>query len=162
MEMIYYNQTWPKSSALTARPRRPMSSRNGLRRAEAMGDGSGGFILRDDASAVAAWTLAFGGDILNEEGTSYVYNSQATIDAMTWLKGMYDDGCAFFFTEATPTPSSPPATPSSLWAPAPHPLLCHRHPDHCRAGRSRPMSGALPRFRTQRLIRSRTSMAETS
>ena len=44
--------------------------------AEANGDGTGGYILRDDASAVAAWTLAFGGDVLNEDGTGYVYNSQ--------------------------------------------------------------------------------------
>jgi multiple sugar transport system substrate-binding protein len=103
MEMIYYNQTWLEELGFDGPPTTPDEFREmACAAAEAKGDGSGGFILRDDASAVAAWTLAFGGDILNEEGTSYVYNSQATIDAMTWLKGMYDDGCAFFFTEGYP------------------------------------------------------------
>ena len=72
--------------------------------AAANGDGTGGYILRDDASSVAAWTFAFGGDVLTEDGTVYVYNSQATIDALTFLKGMYDDGCAYFVTEGYPDP----------------------------------------------------------
>ena len=69
--------------------------------AEANGDGTGGYILRDDASATASWTFAFGGDVLKEDNTGYVYNSQATIDSMTMLKRMLDNGCAYFFTEAT-------------------------------------------------------------
>jgi multiple sugar transport system substrate-binding protein/sn-glycerol 3-phosphate transport system substrate-binding protein len=35
--------------------------------AAANGDGTGGYILRDDASAVASWTFAFGGNVLTEE-----------------------------------------------------------------------------------------------
>ena len=70
--------------------------------AEANGDGTGGYILRDDASATASWTYAYGGDVLNEDKTGYVYNSQPTIDALTFLKALYDDGCAYFFTEGYP------------------------------------------------------------
>ncbi len=72
--------------------------------AEANGDGTGGYILRDDASAMAAWTMAFGGDILNEDGTGYAYNTPATVQAMELLKGMNDDGCAYLFTEGYPNP----------------------------------------------------------
>ena len=72
--------------------------------ADANADGTGGYILRDDASAVAAWTFAFGGDVLTEDGTGYVYNDQATVEAMTFLKEVYDDGCAYFFTEGYPNP----------------------------------------------------------
>jgi len=72
--------------------------------AEANGDGTGGYILRDDASALAAWTYAFGGNVLTEDGTAYVYNSPATVDSMTFLKGLYDSGCAYFFTEGYPNP----------------------------------------------------------
>lgn len=77
------------------------------------GDGRGGYILRDDASAIASWTFAFGGDVLTEDGTGYVYNSQATVDAMNFLKGMLDEGCASSSPKASPTPSSPLAMPSS-------------------------------------------------
>ena len=72
--------------------------------AESKGDGTGGYILRDDASAVAAWTFAFGGNVLTEDGTSYNYEGDATKQAMTLLKRMYDDGCAYFFTEGYPNP----------------------------------------------------------
>ena len=48
--------------------------------------------------------IAFGGNVLNEDGTGYVYNSQPTIDAMTFIKELYDDGCAYFFTEGFPNP----------------------------------------------------------
>src|SRR5690606_18902478 len=72
--------------------------------AEAKGDGTGGFILRDDASAVASWTFAFGGNVLNEAGDGYVFNGPATVDSMTFLKELYDDGCAYFFTDGFPNP----------------------------------------------------------
>jgi multiple sugar transport system substrate-binding protein/sn-glycerol 3-phosphate transport system substrate-binding protein len=72
--------------------------------AESKGDGTGGYILRDDASAVAAWTLAFGGDIQNEDGTGYAYDNDATLGAFTLLKEMFDEGCAYFYTEGYPNP----------------------------------------------------------
>jgi ABC-type glycerol-3-phosphate transport system substrate-binding protein len=58
--------------------------------------------LRTDASAVAAWTYAFGGNILNDAGTEYVYDSQATIDALKFVQELATEGedgivCAYFF-----------------------------------------------------------------
>ena len=44
------------------------------------------------------------GSVLNEEGTGYAYNGEATAEAMTFLKEMYDEGCAYFFTEGYPNP----------------------------------------------------------
>jgi ABC-type glycerol-3-phosphate transport system substrate-binding protein/outer membrane murein-binding lipoprotein Lpp len=105
MEVLYYNQTWLEELGFAGPPTTPTEFRDmACAAAEANGDGTGGFILRDDASAVAAWTYAFGGDVLIEDGTGYVYNSPATIEAMTFLKGMLDDGCAYFFTEGFPNP----------------------------------------------------------
>ena len=105
MEVMYYNQTWLEELGFAGPPTTPDEFREmACAAAEANGDGTGGYILRDDASAVASWTYAFGGDILSEDGTGYVFNSQATLDAMTFLKGLYDDGCAYFFTEGFPNP----------------------------------------------------------
>ena len=105
MEMLYYNKTWLNELGYENPPTTPEEFKEmACAGAAANGDGTGGYILRDDASAVAAWTLAFGGNILNEEGTGYVYNGDATVQAMTFLKGMYDDGCAYFFTEGYPNP----------------------------------------------------------
>ncbi|MEZ4635865.1 MAG: extracellular solute-binding protein [Caldilineaceae bacterium] len=105
MEVLYYNQTWLEELGFAGPPTTPDEFKEMACAAAAeKGDGTGGYILRDDASAVASWTFAFGGDVLTEDGTEYVYNSQATIDAMTFLKGLYDDGCAYFFTEGFPNP----------------------------------------------------------
>lgn len=106
MEVLYYNATWLKELGFDGTaPETPEEFREmACAAAEANGDGTGGYILRSDASAVAAWTFAFGGDVLTEDGTGYAYNTQATVDAMNFLKGMYEDGCAYFFTEGYPNP----------------------------------------------------------
>jgi multiple sugar transport system substrate-binding protein/sn-glycerol 3-phosphate transport system substrate-binding protein len=105
IEVLFYNQTWLEELGYSGPPTTPEEFREmACAAAEANGDGTGGYILRDDASAVAAWTYAFGGDILTEDKTGYVYNSPATVEALTFLKGLYDDGCAYFFTEGFPDP----------------------------------------------------------
>ncbi len=105
MEMMFYNQTWLEELGFEGPPTTPDEFKEmACAAAEANGDGTGGYILRDDASAVASWTFAFGGDVLNEDGTGYVYNGEATVAAMEFLKGMYDEGCAYFFTEGYPNP----------------------------------------------------------
>lgn len=105
MEVLYYNQTWLEELGFSGPPTTPEQFKEMACAAAAeKGDGTGGYILRDDASAMAAWTMAFGGDVLTEDGTGYVYNGQATIDAMTFLKEMHDEGCAFLFTEGFPNP----------------------------------------------------------
>lgn len=106
MEVLYYNQTWLEELGFDGPPTTPEEFKEmACAGAEDNGDGTGGYILRDDASAVAAWTLAFGGDILNEEGTGYKYDGDATVQAMTMLKEMLDEGCAFFYTEGYPNPA---------------------------------------------------------
>lgn len=105
MEVMYYNQTWLEELGFAGPPTTPDEFKEmACAGAAANGDGTGGFILRDDASAVAAWTYAFGGDVLTEDGTAYNYSSQATADALTFLKGMESEGCAFFFTDGFPNP----------------------------------------------------------
>jgi len=105
-EVMYYNQTWLEELGFADPPTTPAEFQDmACAAAAANADGTGGYVLRDDASAVAAWTFAFGGDILTEDGTGYVYNGQATVDAMTFLKGLYDAGCAYFLTEGYPDPA---------------------------------------------------------
>jgi multiple sugar transport system substrate-binding protein/sn-glycerol 3-phosphate transport system substrate-binding protein len=106
VEILYYNQTWLEELGFAGPPTTPDEFKEmACAAAAANGDGTGGYVLRDDASSVAAWTFAFGGDVLTEDGTGYVYNGQATVDALTFLKGMYDEGCAYFLTEGYPDPA---------------------------------------------------------
>jgi multiple sugar transport system substrate-binding protein len=69
MEVIFYNQTWLEELGFAGPPTTPDEFKEMACAASAAnGDGTGGYILRDDASAVAAWTFAFGGDVLTEDG----------------------------------------------------------------------------------------------
>ncbi len=105
MEVVFYNQTWLEELGFSGPPVTPDEFKAMACAAAAeKGDGTGGYILRDDASAVAAWTLAFGGNVISEDGQGYNYNGAATVDALTFLKGMMDEGCAYFFTEGYPDP----------------------------------------------------------
>jgi len=105
MEVLFYNRTWLEELGYDGPPQTPdQFEEMACAAAEARGDGTGGYILRDDASAVAAWTMAFGGNVLTDDGTGYVYNGDATRQAMEMLKRMVDNGCAYFFTEGYPNP----------------------------------------------------------
>lgn len=103
MEMLHVNMSYLRDLGYDAPPATPDEFvEMSCAAAAASESGVGGYILRDDASAIAAWTYAYGGDILTEDGAGYVYNSQATVDAMTMLQELANPGedgvvCAYFF-----------------------------------------------------------------
>jgi multiple sugar transport system substrate-binding protein/sn-glycerol 3-phosphate transport system substrate-binding protein len=105
MLMMFYNQTWLEELGFDGPPTTPEEMKGmACTAAEANGDGTGGLIVDTGASALAGWAMAFGGGVQNEEGTGYAYNGEATVEAMAFLKGMNDDGCAYLFTEGYPNP----------------------------------------------------------
>lgn len=103
IELLHYNKTYLEELGYTAPPATPEEFvEMSCAAAAASESGVGGYILRDDASALAAWTYAFGGDILNEDGSGYIYNTEATVAAMTMLQELATPGedglvCAYFF-----------------------------------------------------------------
>lgn len=105
MEVMYMNKTWAAELGYEAAPTTPDEFKEmACAAAAANGDGTGGYILRDDASAVAAWTFAYGGNVLTEDGSGYNYSGAATADSLAFLKSLLDEGCAYFFTEGFPNP----------------------------------------------------------
>lgn len=109
IELLHINMSYLRDLGYDAPPTTPEEFvEMSCAAAAASESGVGGYVLRDDASAVAAWTFAFGGDILNEGGTEYIYNSDATVQAMEMLVEMATPGedgqvCAYFF-EGFPNP----------------------------------------------------------
>ena len=103
IELLHYNKSYLTDLGYDAPPATPEEFQEmACAAAAASESGVGGYVLRTDASAVAAWTFAFGGDILNEAGDEYVYNSQATVDALAFVKELATEGedgqiCAYFF-----------------------------------------------------------------
>lgn len=108
MEVMYYNVEWLEElfeagvidfegapttpeqfrAAACAAVENPFSA--------ATGDTSAsiGYQLSVDASRFASWTFAHGGDVFDYEAGQYTYNSPEAAEAMTFLQGLYADGCA--------------------------------------------------------------------
>ena len=58
MEVVFYDQTWLEELGFEGAPSSPEEFKEmACAAADSKGDGTGGYIIRDDASAVAAWTL---------------------------------------------------------------------------------------------------------
>ena len=105
MEVMYYNEDWLKELGFDGPPTtfeefKDMAcaaSQNPY--SKATSEGSLGYELSIDASRFASWTFAFGGDIFDYEANQYTYDSPAAIEAMTYLQGLFDEGCAAVVTE---------------------------------------------------------------
>lgn len=114
MEVMYYNRDWlaelkaAGAISFEGAPQTPEQFREAACAAAAnpfsgaTGDtaNSIGYELSIDASRFASWTFAFGGDIFDYEAGRYTYNSEAAIEAWTFIQGLYADGCARTVTES--------------------------------------------------------------
>ncbi len=107
MEVLYYNAEWLKELGYDAPPTTPeefkeMACEGYLRQpfSKATVEGSMGYELSIDASRFASFTFAFGGDVFDYNTSKYTYDSEAAVNAMTFLQGMFNEGCATIVTEA--------------------------------------------------------------
>ncbi len=117
MEVLYYNQTWMEALGFTAAPKTPDEFKAiACAAAKENGDGTGGYILRDDGSSMASWTYAYGGDILAADGKGYAFNGEATVQAMTMLKGLFEEKCAYFLSDPKAFPNADFAARRAIFA----------------------------------------------
>jgi len=58
-----------------------------------------GYDLKIDASTLASWAFARGGDVFDYETNKYSFNNQGVVAAMTVLQEFLDDGCANIVVE---------------------------------------------------------------
>jgi multiple sugar transport system substrate-binding protein len=113
MEVMYYNIDWLAelyangAISFEGAPTTPEQFREAACAAVtnpfsgATGDTSAsvGYEFSNDASRVASWAFAFGGDVFDYEAGQYAYDSQAVIDSMTFMQELFADGCATAVTE---------------------------------------------------------------
>lgn len=106
MEVMYYNMDWLKELGYDAPPTTPDEFKEMACKAvenpfsKATVEGAKGYELSIDASRMASWTFAFGGDIYNYGDAAYTYDSEASKEAMTFISDLIDEGCASQVVEA--------------------------------------------------------------
>jgi len=106
MEVMYYNEDWLTELGYDGPPEtwdefREMACaavEQPFSGATVEGPGLG-YVYSIDASRFATFSFSRGGNIINETGTGYVFNGPEGLEALTFLQGMVDDGCAVEQTE---------------------------------------------------------------
>ena len=100
MEVMYVNLEWLKEMGYEAAPTTPEQFKEMACKAvstpfsKGTGDAeSTGMAIRMDASNMASWVFAFGGDIYNTETNQFTFDSPEAIEAMTFLQSLAKDGC---------------------------------------------------------------------
>jgi len=109
--VLFYNSGWAKELGFDGPPTSPEEFKAQACAAAAANnnddnpdnDGTGGLVLYPGASNIMSWIFAFGGDVINEDGTGYDFTNQTVQDVATFLKDLWDNGCAFQ-TESYPNP----------------------------------------------------------
>jgi ABC-type glycerol-3-phosphate transport system substrate-binding protein len=99
--VLFYNRAWAQELGFSAPPATPEEFRqqacaaNASFRADAdlQNDGLGGWIVDQHWQTSYSWLLAFGGGV--EEGADYRFRSDQNLAALQFIKGLYDDNCAW-------------------------------------------------------------------
>ena len=100
MEVLYYNRAWLAELGYDEPPSTPEAFKEVACKAvhtpfsKADGSGAMGYQLSLDASRLASWTFAFGGDVFDYETRRYTYDSDGARQAMAFLQDLYAEGCA--------------------------------------------------------------------
>ena len=100
-EVMFYNEDWLAELGYDGPPEswsefaEMACAAAGQPFSGATGDGgSYGYVYNVSASRFATFVFTRGGDIVNEDGTGYVFNDEAGRGALTFLKDLVDRGCA--------------------------------------------------------------------
>ena len=105
MEVMFYNQEWLQELGYDSFPSSPEEYREVVCAASqnpfsgAQGESAVGLEISTSASTFASWVFAFGGDVYDDESGQYTYDSPEAVEALSYLQGLIEDGCAAIETE---------------------------------------------------------------
>jgi multiple sugar transport system substrate-binding protein len=100
---LYYNLTFAQSLGFGGLPettydfrvRACAAAEANANDGQAGNDGTGGWLVTPQPSMLVGWIYAFGGEIARPDGRGYQFNTQQTGQALDYLKGLQDSGCAW-------------------------------------------------------------------
>ena len=105
MEMLYYNADWLAELGYDAPPATPEEFKEIACAASAQpfsgatAEGNFGYEFSNDASTIASFAFARGGNIFDYNNSQYIYNSDEAVASMELLQEMFNEGCATYEVE---------------------------------------------------------------
>ena len=105
--VIFYNQSWGAELGFSEPPTTPEGFRQQACAAAedvAKREGKseprrGGYLVESQGGAMAGWIYAFGGEISDSGGQTYLFNTSETTAALQFLKSLQESGCAWYGKE---------------------------------------------------------------
>lgn len=102
-QLLFYNQSWAEELGFESPPSSPFQFRQQACAAalanqsddDPTNDNTGGWIISTDYSAMLAWFRAFDSQIESPNGNGYQFDTPQVEDALTFLRAIYDQGCAW-------------------------------------------------------------------
>ncbi len=110
-QVLVYNQTWARELGFSTAPQtaddfreQACAAAQALRSdREPDNDGMGGWILDTDGLTIYSWLRSFELDsVVQGDPPVFVFNQPQSLQALTFLRGMLDDGCAWLARNPTP------------------------------------------------------------
>jgi multiple sugar transport system substrate-binding protein len=107
-KVMVYNKTWAEELGFSEPPATPaefqeqVCEASGQLKLDATGynDGLGGWIVNYEDMTMASWLLAFGSDY--EKPSGIAFNNSNTISALTYLRDLLDNDCAWLSSKSEP------------------------------------------------------------
>ena len=105
---LFYNQTWARELGFSLPPvsveefRQQACAANQSKRQDVDpgNDGKGGWIVDTQPDTMLSWLLAFGGGVVKDREIHFATPDNQS--ALEFLKGLYDEHCAWISTEPNP------------------------------------------------------------
>jgi ABC-type glycerol-3-phosphate transport system substrate-binding protein len=102
-QLLYYNLSWAEELGFESPPTSPFQFKQqacaaasaNLIDEDPSNDNTGGWIISTDYSAMLGWLRAFGSEIESPGGDGYQFDTPQVEDTLTFLRGLYDEGCAW-------------------------------------------------------------------
>ena len=98
---LLYNSSWAEELGYSAPPKTATQLRQQACKAhltftadsDRANDAQGGWLITPSSTTFLSWMAAFGGGVL--EGDGYRFLTPKNLEALTFVKQLYDDGCAW-------------------------------------------------------------------
>jgi multiple sugar transport system substrate-binding protein len=108
-QVLYYNQGWARQLGFDRPPTTPDEFRRqacaaqqaNLKDSQSDNDHTGGWVVATDYPAMLGWMYANGAQVY-QPGDGYQFNTPQVAQAFRFLRGLYDDGCAWLSQDQTP------------------------------------------------------------
>ncbi|MDR3577026.1 MAG: extracellular solute-binding protein [Anaerolineaceae bacterium] len=109
-QVLFYNQTWAQSLGFNSAPVTPddfkaqacAAAQANMKDTPWQNNGTGGWVLDTSALTLISWMQSFGGTLPQVENQPYQFDSSQVTDSITYLRQMYDKGCAWAGKEDLP------------------------------------------------------------